>query len=59
MAEEDDHPSPFGPLEVELARMKQSNLNSAISDVDQIIDLLSSAREQVAAGKGNRIPQDR
>ncbi|KAK3175757.1 hypothetical protein K4F52_010026 [Lecanicillium sp. MT-2017a] len=49
MAGEDDHPSPFGPLQVELARMKKSNLNSAIDDVDQIIDLLSSAREQIAA----------
>lgn len=34
----------------ELARMRKSNLNSAIEDVDQIVDLLVIARNQVAAG---------
>lgn len=48
---EDDMPSsPFGPLLAELARMRKSNLNAAINDVDAIIDLLSAAREQVAGG---------
>lgn len=46
-----DHISPFAPLMAELARMRKSNLNAAIEDVDQIIDLLTSAREQVAGGK--------
>ncbi|KHN98904.1 Ran binding protein-like, CRA domain protein [Metarhizium album ARSEF 1941] len=46
---EDDMPSsPFGPLLAELARMRKSNLNAAINDVDSIIDLLTTAREQVA-----------
>ncbi|TQV96257.1 hypothetical protein V2A60_003317 [Cordyceps javanica] len=45
----DDNASPFGPLLLELARMRKSNLSSAIDDVDKIIDLLSAAREQVAA----------
>ncbi|KAF7549806.1 hypothetical protein G7Z17_g6144 [Cylindrodendrum hubeiense] len=49
MAGSDDHVSPFGPLMAELARMRKSNLTSAIEDVDQIIDLLTAAREQVAA----------
>ncbi|WAO84302.1 Hypothetical protein NCS54_00151100 [Fusarium falciforme] len=43
-----DHVSPFAPLMVELARMRKSNLNAAIDDVDQIIDLLTATREQVA-----------
>lgn len=30
--------------------MRRSNLNTAIDDVDSIIDLLTSAREQVAGG---------
>lgn len=45
-----DHPSPFAPLMAELARMRRSNLKTAIDDVDQIINLLTSAREQVAGG---------
>lgn len=45
-----DHPSPFAPLMAELARMRKSNLSAAIDDVDQIINLLSAAREQVAHG---------
>ena len=45
-----DHVSPFAPLMVELARMRKSNLNAAIDDVDQIIDLLTATREQVAGG---------
>ncbi|KAJ2970916.1 hypothetical protein NQ176_g7955 [Zarea fungicola] len=45
----DDTVSPFGPLLLELARMRKSNLTTAIDDVDKIIDLLSAAREQVAA----------
>ncbi|KAF7556639.1 hypothetical protein G7046_g6234 [Stylonectria norvegica] len=43
-----DHPSPFAPLMAELARMRKSNLTAAIDDVDQIIDLLTAAREQAA-----------
>ncbi len=50
----DDTASPFGPLLLELARMRKSNLTAAIDDVDKIIDLLSAAREQVAAGT-NRV----
>ncbi|KAJ6785306.1 hypothetical protein PWT90_09223 [Aphanocladium album] len=46
----DDTSSPFGPLLLELARMRKSNLSAAIDDVDKIIDLISAAREQVAAG---------
>ncbi|PNY28017.1 Regulator of gluconeogenesis Rmd5 [Tolypocladium capitatum] len=46
---DDDTASPFAPLLVELARMRKSNLTAAIRDVDQIISLLMSAREQVAA----------
>lgn len=45
--------SPFGPLLAEVARMRKSNLNAAIQDVDAIIDLLTAAREQVAGGTGN------
>ncbi|KID89579.1 Ran binding protein-like, CRA domain protein [Metarhizium guizhouense ARSEF 977] len=47
-AEDDTPSSPFGPLLAELARMRKSNLNAAINDVDSIIDLLTAAREQVA-----------
>lgn len=43
--------SPFGPLQVELARMRKSNLTAAIDDVDKIIYLLNNAREQIAAGE--------
>lgn len=49
-AEEEMPTSPFGPLLAELARMRKSNLNAAIDDVDSIIDLLTAAREQVAGG---------
>ncbi|OAA62093.1 regulator of gluconeogenesis Rmd5 [Cordyceps fumosorosea ARSEF 2679] len=45
----DDTASPFGPLLLELARMRKSTLSAAIDDVDKIIDLLTAAREQVAA----------
>ncbi|TQS32162.1 hypothetical protein Golomagni_07534, partial [Golovinomyces magnicellulatus] len=45
---EDDHESPFGPLQAELARMRESNLTTAIEEVDEIISLLTAAREQVA-----------
>ncbi|QUC19946.1 uncharacterized protein UV8b_04187 [Ustilaginoidea virens] len=41
--------SPFGLLLAEVVRMRQSNLNAAIEDVDSIIDLLVAAREQVAS----------
>jgi hypothetical protein len=50
--EEDMPSSPFGPLLAELARMRKSNLNAAINDVDSIIDLLTAARDQVAGGTG-------
>ena len=49
-ATDKDHPSPFAPLMAELARMKKSNLTAVVDDVDQIIDLLTAAREQVAGG---------
>ncbi|KAK5992674.1 E3 ubiquitin-protein ligase RMND5A [Cladobotryum mycophilum] len=45
---DDDVVSPFAPLLAELARMRKSNLTAAIDDVDNIIDLLTKAREQVA-----------
>ncbi|KAF5021593.1 hypothetical protein F66182_6375 [Fusarium sp. NRRL 66182] len=45
---DNDHASPFAPLMAELARMRKANLNAAIDDVDQVIDLLTAAREQVA-----------
>ncbi|RDA90260.1 hypothetical protein CP533_4604 [Ophiocordyceps camponoti-saundersi (nom. inval.)] len=45
---DDETLSPFAPLLAELARMRKSNLSSAIQDVDKIIDLLSKTREQVA-----------
>lgn len=48
---EDERPSPFAPLQADVERMKRSNLTTAIDDVDQVIDLLMSAREQVAGGK--------
>lgn len=47
---DNDNPSPFTPLYAELARMRKAKLKSAIDDVDQIIDLLTSTREQVARG---------
>jgi hypothetical protein len=46
----DDIVSPFGPLQNELARMRGANLTAAIQDVDQIIEHLVAAREQIAAG---------
>jgi hypothetical protein len=52
MAEADnDHVSPFAPLMVELARMRNRTLKSAIDDVDQVIELLTNAREQIAQGE--------
>lgn len=51
MTGSNDHISPFGPLMAELARMRKSNLNSTIEDVDQIINFLTAAREQVASGE--------
>ena len=53
--EDDGVPSPFGPLQKELARMRNANLNAAIDDVDKIIALLESTREQVAEGKKSSI----
>ena len=50
MADDDLPSSPFGPLLAEVARMRKSNLNAAIEDVDAIIDLLTVARAQVAGG---------
>ncbi|OAA48544.1 Ran binding protein-like, CRA domain protein [Metarhizium rileyi] len=47
-AEEDMSSSPFGPLLAELARMRKSNVNAAINDIDSIINLLTAARDQVA-----------
>ncbi|CAM1504476.1 Fc.00g020670.m01.CDS01 [Cosmosporella sp. VM-42] len=46
--DENDHPSPFAPLMAELARMKKSNLNAVVDDVDHIIYLLTMARDVVA-----------
>ncbi|CAI6081334.1 hypothetical protein V2G26_011632 [Clonostachys chloroleuca] len=40
--------SPFAPLQADLARMKKSNLNAAIGDVDKILEMLERTREQVA-----------
>lgn len=47
---ENGHPSPFKPLEPELQRMRKSNLSAAIDDVDKVIELLQSTRDQVAQG---------
>lgn len=45
-----EHPSPFGPVQAELAKMRKANLGAAISDVDQIIALLETTKEQVEQG---------
>lgn len=47
-----EHPSPFGPVQAELAKMRRSNLGAAISDVDQIIALLEQTRDMVETGTG-------
>jgi hypothetical protein len=38
-------------LQAELAKMRKASLANTVNDVDKIIDLLVSAREQVAASK--------
>ncbi|KAG9255907.1 CTLH/CRA C-terminal to lish motif domain-containing protein [Emericellopsis atlantica] len=43
-----EHPSPFGPLQGELAKMMKSNLNGAIKDVDKIIELLENTKAQIS-----------
>lgn len=48
--DQEGNPSPFTPLYAELAKMRKSNLTAAITDVDKIIELLESTREQVAEG---------
>lgn len=48
---EDDSSLPFGPLHAELERMRRWNLNQAIQDVDDIMKLLSNAREKIIAGE--------
>lgn len=40
-------------LQAELARMRKASLSNSIGDVDKIIDLLVSARDQVAGGKAH------
>lgn len=50
---EEDHPSPFQPLEADLERMRGSTLTAAIDDVDRIIELLESTREQISEGRTN------
>ena len=45
-----EHPSPFGPVQAELAKMRRSNLGAAISDVDQIIALLEQTKDMVETG---------
>jgi hypothetical protein len=50
--------SPMAALQVELTRMKKATLSAAAEDVDRIIDLLVSAREQVANGALPRGVQD-
>ena len=52
MAEVDnDHVSPFAPLMVELARMRNRTLKTVVDDVDKVIDLLTNAREKIAQGE--------
>ncbi|KAM0253419.1 hypothetical protein ACHAP5_000448 [Fusarium lateritium] len=50
---DNDHASPFAPLMAELARMRTRNLNAAIDEVDSVIDLLTTAREQIAQGESD------
>jgi hypothetical protein len=55
---QDGHPSPFLPLLAEVAKMRKSNLNATIEDVDDIISLIESTREQVAGRKTHPAPHD-
>lgn len=50
MATDNDRGSPFAQLMVELARMRNKTLKTAIFDVDNVIDLLTKARDQIAQG---------
>lgn len=45
-----EHPSPFGPVQAELAKMRNANLGAAIQDVDRIITLLETTKQQVEHG---------
>lgn len=45
-----EHPSPFGPVKYEVAKMRNANLGAAISDVDRVIALLERTKEQVEHG---------
>lgn len=47
----DSNPSPFATLQGDVSRMRKMNLDAAIGDVDKIIELLESTRQQVAEGK--------
>lgn len=53
---DEDTPSPFAPLLADLARMRRSNLTTAIDDVDRILDLLAGTRDQVARGTRQPVP---
>ena len=58
--DQEGNPSPFTPLYAELDKMRKSTLTAAITDVDKIIELLESTRNQVEEGmkhpaSGNRI----
>ena len=46
----------MAPLQAELARLRKASLASSVDDVDRIIELLVSAREQVAGGTDNLLP---
>ncbi|GKU00539.1 transcription factor [Fusarium langsethiae] len=48
MATDNDCGSPFAPLMAELARMRNKTLKTAIHDVDDVLDLLTKARDQIA-----------
>jgi hypothetical protein len=50
MATDNDRGSPFAPLMAELARMRNKTLKTAIHDVDEVLDLLTKARDQIAQG---------